>query len=273
MARPAVGSAYGRVLFDNQGALATWLPDRLLRVGDIISRAPRTGILTVETTFTELLGGFGHPTTTRRGPKTLSLHQGATFDYTTGTELRGAAAATLTFAAESSFIFAGRDGSSEYYQHLDPIRSALLELADRGVWRGEWQLVTSVQRFAACTIVIARQRGTTAHLSLDTATSLAGTDVLAATAGVSITSGDASTWELRSARPFYGALEVTRNFWTGRPAVSSGTFGPGLHGRDEFDVVQAEPTELDLPLAGVFDITDETHQRSGVGRPHTDAAS
>ena len=193
MPRAAVGSTYGRALYDNHGVLATWLPDRPLRVGDVVSRAPRTGILTVETTFADVLEGFSHESVTRKGPTALTLQRGATIDYTTSAGVPGLTA-ELTFTAESSFVFAARDGSSEEYSQLAPIRAALLELAGRGVWRDEWQLVTGVRRFTTCTIVIARQRGTTARVALDSTTGLTGADTIAAAAGVSITSGDASTW-------------------------------------------------------------------------------
>ncbi len=248
MARSAVGSVYGRVLFVTHGVLATWLPDRAIRVGDIVSRSPRTGILNVETTVGELLDGFDPTRIITDGPKVLTLQRGATVDYTASGAARPVAAAKVTFASKQSFIFAGREGNSERYQQLDPVRAAMLELASRGVWRDEWQLVTGVRRFATCTIVISRQHGTTAELSVDATTAMAGTDLLAAATGVSITSGDASTWELGPARPFYEALEVSRNFWTAQPAVRDGTFtGDDRGARDEFVVVQVRPTELGLP--------------------------
>lgn len=246
MARSA-GSVYGRALFDNQGMLATWLPDRPLRVGDIVSRDSRTGILTVEATLAKLAPGTRHAISSRTGPAAVTLQRGATIDFVATTGIPGASAA-LRFTAESSFIFAARTGSTEEYRHSAPLREALLALAAANVWRNEWQIVTTVRRFAACTIVIARESGTTARIALDPATALTGTETIAAATGVSITSGDASLWELTDAGPLYEALTVRRNFLTGSPGVSSGgfmDFDLGLP--DEYQIVPAGPGDLELP--------------------------
>ncbi|MBH0774768.1 hypothetical protein [Nocardia bovistercoris] len=247
MPRSAVGSAYGRALFTNQGVLATWLPDRDLRVGDIVARASGTGILTVETTLADLLHGAAPATVTRDGPDAVTLQRGATIDYAAATGVPVLTAA-LSFASESSFIFVARQGVSEHYERLEPIRAALLDLAAANAWRATWQIVTGVRRFTTCTIVIARQAGTTARITLDPAIALPGLDTLTAAAKVAITGGDASTWELTNAAPLYEALTVQRNFWTGQPGVSDGTF-MDLDSRppDEHIVIRAEPGELDLP--------------------------
>lgn len=247
MPRTAVGSVYGRDLFDNQGMLATWLPDRPLRVGDIVSREPRTGILTVDTTLAKLVPGVRHATITRTGPTAVTLQRGATIDSTAATGIPGASAA-LRFTSASSFVFAARNGTTEEYRHSAPLREALLSLAAANTWRDEWQIVTTVRRFTACTIVIARESGTTARIALDPATALTGTDSLAAATGVAITSGDASLWELTDAGPLYEALTVRRNFLTGRPGVSSGGFMDfGGEPSGEYSIAPAELNELDIP--------------------------
>ncbi|WP_433663789.1 hypothetical protein ACQPW1_17790 [Nocardia sp. CA-128927] len=250
MARSAVGSTYGRTLFENQGVLATWLPDRPLRVGDVVSRAPRTGILNVETTLKAMLNGTKLATVTRTGPNAVTLQRGATIEYTANAGVPGLTA-ELTFTSESSFVFAAKDGSSEEYRQLAETRAALLMLASTGVWRDTWQLVTAVRRFTTCTIVIARQRGTTARISLDGIAIPGGFDTIAAASGVSITSGDAATWELRDAGPLYEALSVTRNFWSGQPDVSNGGFmdydSDDSPPDSQITVFRAEPTDFDLP--------------------------
>lgn len=212
-----VGTAYARAAYEQQGVLATWFPDRVLQVGDIVSRDRRTGAMTVETNLSELLGGPAPETSevrTTKGPARLAFQRGATMDF--GLEVSsGVANARVTFTGDHSFVFAALDGSSSSYERLAWARQAIVKLAAEDAWRDEWQLVTGVRSFAYCLVMIARGGGAEARVGLDLSSGFAGFDAVQASLGASITKGDAVKWELATCTPLFEGLVLHRSLLKG----------------------------------------------------------
>ena len=204
-----VGSAYGKVMYEREGVLATWFPDRQLRVGDVVSRSETTGVLTVETTLSDLIADTTHPTVTRKGPESVVLQRGVSITFEGGAETNAVgAAAELAFDHSSSFVFAAQAGHVDQYERLAPIRSEMLALYLHSRWSAEWQLVTAVSGFKSAVVIVARKSGTAARVSVASDKRWAGFEAVAAAAGMSITRGDAAHWEMKNATPLYEALEV-----------------------------------------------------------------
>lgn len=202
-----VGSAYGKVMFENEGVLATWFPDRKLRVGDVVARSASTGVLTVETTLADLIEESRHETVTRKGPESVVLQRGVSITFASEAAAAGAAA-DLTFERNSSFVFAARAGRIDEYERLAPIRGDLLSLHLQSKWNTAWQLVTAVREFKTATVIVAVENGTAARVSLKADNQWTGFEAVSATAGLSITRGDAAHWAMKNLTPLYEALEV-----------------------------------------------------------------
>lgn len=211
-----VGTGYARAAYEQQGVLATWFPDRVLQVGDVVSRNRNTGAITVESNITDLLSGAAELSrvTTTSGPARLAFQRGATMDI--GLEVDGGLArARVAFTGAHSFVFAALDGSSSSYERLVLARQAIVELAAEDAWRDEWQLVTGVRSFAYCLLLIARGAGAEARVGLDLSSGLAGFDAVEASLGASITKGDAVKWELATCTPLFESLVLHRSLLSG----------------------------------------------------------
>jgi hypothetical protein len=242
-----VGTTYSRATYDQQGMLATWFPDRSLRVGDIVSRSERTGALTVQATLDEVTGGAHElpSLTATSGPERLVCQRGATIETAASTSITSVARAEVRFSGASSFIFAATQGEAMGYETLRSVRAVIHKLGSRGAWDPGWQLITHVRSFARCLVLISRGTGAAAEFSLTSATAGVGAiaDNLDLSFGASITSGEAVKWELNECTPLYEALVLRR-----------GTFVPdsvddrylGAPGDTDPNVVRAQPAELHL---------------------------
>ncbi len=240
-----VGTGYARAAYEQQGVLATWFPDRVLQVGDIVSRDRRTGALTVETNISAILGGPAPQLSgvlTTKGPSRLAFQRGASMDI--GLEVNGGVAnARVTFSGAHSSVFAALDGSSSSYERLAWARRVIVTLAAEDAWRDEWQLVTGVRSFTNCLVMIARGGGAEARVGLDLASGFAGFDALQASLGASITKGDAVKWELADCTPLFESLVLHRGLLTGEAVEQRYLEDPTA---DPPAVVRALPVDLDL---------------------------
>jgi hypothetical protein len=205
-------------MYENEGAAATWLPDRLLTVGDVVSRTAGTGGLTIEARLKDLTGSEVADVLTRAGAPAVTLQRGATLQVAAAAKA-ALASTTVTFSKASSFVFSATKGTIAEYARLAPVRQALRDLEDSGVWNIDWQLVTAVRRFAACTLIIARDKGATAQIMATGPLGTQGLELIAGSTELAITKGDAATWTLKDATPLYEALVVSRSAWSGETTV------------------------------------------------------
>ena len=240
----SLGTAYAHAAYDQQGVLATWFPDRVLRVGDIVSRSARTGALTVQTDLPSVAETAGMPTaSTSLGPQRLTFQRGATIEMGLGANAP-ATDAHISFAGSSSFMFAATTGSATSYDRLQPVRAAIAKLGSRGLWEPSWQLVTSVRTFENCLLLIARGSGAAARLTIAPTASGTGLDAIEVALGAAITRGDAVKWELNTCTPLYEGLVLQRTMWGPDKVDDRYLDTPGA--ADEV-VVRAQPSDLSLP--------------------------
>jgi hypothetical protein len=241
-----VGTAYGRAAYDQQGVLATWMPDRVLRVGDVVSRSKQTGALTVRTTLKELIGDKHLPLrlVTNKGPERLVFQRGAAIESSAAAN-SAPGRAELRLSGASSFVFAAEQGTSVGYERTQPVRAAIRELGSRGVWEKDWQLVTNVRTFSRCLVLIARGSGVTASIGL-APTAIAATPVIDnidAAFATTITRGDAVKWELARCTPLYEGLVLRHSMF--RPDTVDDRFLDEPSDADA-PVVRARPDMLDI---------------------------
>ena len=216
--RVGLGTLYGETMYEQEGLLTTWLPDRSLSVGDVVQRDPASGAVSVETTIDQLLSRPVAAIKRRKGPESLVLQRGVTVEGVASTGL-AVATAEVRFTKARSFLFSAQHGSSAAFDRLEGMRSALLELHKQGQWSNGWQLVTGVRTFEQSVVLIARDDEVAARVSADLTTGLAGVEALVAAGGISVTRGDAAKWEMRSASPLFESLSVSLGFWTGEAKV------------------------------------------------------
>lgn len=244
-----VGTVYGDTMYKDEGVLATWFPDRFLRVGDVISRSETTGALTVECTLTDLLGDKGYPTVQRNGAQSVVLQRGVTIKTLAGGTAETVAASAelqLSFEKSSSFAFSGSDASIDEYERVGAIREDLLSLYTATKWDTGWQVVTSVRSFKRATILIARQNNTEARISLDVGTKIEGLEAVSASTGIAITKGAAVKWVLKESTPLYEALQVRPGGVFRGTAVVEGRYLEDSVPSGDDRVVRATPHELAL---------------------------
>lgn len=244
-----VGTVYGDTMYKDEGVLATWFPDRHLRVGDVISRSEATGSLTVECTLAELMGDGGYPTVQRNGAESVVLQRGVTITAAAGGTAEMVAAKgelQLSFDKSSSFAFSGSTVRIDEYERVGPIREDLLSLYAATKWKPGWQVVTSVRSFKRATILIARQSDTEARVSLEVGTKLQGLEAASASTDIAITKGDAVKWVLRDSTPLYEALQVRPSGAFRGAAVIEGRYLEDPMPSEVDLVIRATPHELAL---------------------------
>jgi len=239
-------------VYDQQGMIATWFPDRVLRVGDVISRSKHSGSITVEASIGDLTENPLPGMTSTSGPKRITFQRGASLKVAMSAEMVPSVTmmptvdAEITFSEASSFVFVGSDGSSVAYDQLQLVRKSVLDLAQRGRWRDEWQLVTSVRTFKRCLLLIARESGSVARVSMESANGPATLESVKTSLGASITRGAAAKWELKSCTPLYEGLTLRWRTWSG-PEVSDRYLDrPAATGEAEAIVVRVDPVGVGL---------------------------
>jgi hypothetical protein len=239
--KAAIGAQYGKAMYEEEGLLTTWLPDLKLRVGDVVSRNPKTGVLSVETTIAELHPEDLAALQNRSGPEQLYVQRGVTLDGSA----RGGAAGTsgeIRLTKSDSFLFAGTDGSSTAYGQLGAAREALLKLHFARTWQPKWHLIVSIRRFRRCAILIARSDDVTATVATagGAVHHLTAIDLAAA---ISVTHGDAAKWDMTDAVPLFEALTVRESAWTGRSRVEERYLDDADAKRDDVTVVRSGPAD------------------------------
>ncbi|WP_219414721.1 hypothetical protein [Pseudonocardia nigra] len=244
----ALPNNYAQAVWDAEGVLATWLPDRRLRVGDVVSRSRHGGGLQVETHVdrlarTEQVGTV----VSRAGAERLFLQDGVSIGAVGEAEAPGAGLRGR-FARANAFLFAAGGGTVTEYRRLAEVRTALSSLRRRTVWEDGWYLVTAVRSFSMCTLVVGETDGAEVSVQADAA-QLGMPTTVRAGAGVTVTGGRAATWVLGPSTPLYEALFVRRrllrddvhNAYLDAPREAT---GEGDFGSDE--VLRVAPRHVGL---------------------------
>jgi hypothetical protein len=216
----ALPSKYAKAVWETEGALATWLPDRSLQVGDIVTRDGTGGAIRVETRLRDLVRHEEPgPTVRRPGVERMLLQDGFSFQADADASAPGARVRARLSGA-SSFVFVAEHGTVTEYRRVADVREAMLSLYARGVWRDSWHVVTAVRSFDACTLVVAEGDDAEAELHVAAPGGPGGQQVIRAGAGVNVHRGRAATWSLTASTPLYEALHVKRRLRRTETAAS-----------------------------------------------------
>jgi hypothetical protein len=201
---------YVKAMWENQTSLATWHPDLRISVGDIVAAGPG-GLVVRETTLADI-GYAQHALTVGTHPAGRVIdHHGVTIKAAAQGTAGGVAKARASFSSESSFLIVTRTGKQDRVDNLADARVVVKTLVEREVWKPTWHLVTSVRRYPACTVVIAKGGGVEAELEADSGVIANAPASIHAGASVSVDSDCASHWTMNfESTPLYEAIGVRR---------------------------------------------------------------
>jgi hypothetical protein len=252
-----LATKYAKAVWETEAALATWLPDRQVAVGDILVQDKRSGAITVETNIGNLLDtkNFDQDIVRRAGAPELNLHRGVSFDSNTDAGVAGAEV-RVRFDGKSSFLLAAKQGRIAEYRQIAEVRKAIRGLWNDDRWDLSWQLVTAVRSFAACTLIIAHDRGVEAEARIDPSAPVMDIAGVHAGASVTVRCGTASDWTLRQSTPLYESLVIRKRILRDTEIASGGYLeatnprtgsdqSPALD--SSVDVVRCTPWDLDIP--------------------------
>ena len=202
---------YTSTMWDRLSALATWQPDVPLSVGDVVT-AGAGGVVTRETTLAKLGVPPERLARSRHTASPVREHSGVTIGASGSAVVAATGKARASFAKQSSFLVVTEQGWLDATDSMADARTVVEDLAARELWGPGWHLVTSVRRYPACTIVIAKNAGAEAEVTVDL--SVAGTpgpEGIKAGASVSVNSDHASHWVMSfDSTPLYEAIGMKR---------------------------------------------------------------
>jgi hypothetical protein len=202
---------YAKTIWDRLSALATWPPDMPLAVGDVVTPGPG-GVVTRETTLAKLGVPPEQLTHSRHTASPVREHSGVTVTASGSAVVASAGKARASFARQSSFLVVTEQGWLDSTDSMADARAIVEDLAVRGLWGAGWHLVTSVRSYPACTIVIAKDAGAEAEVSVDlSAAGVAVPEGIRAGAHVGVNSDHASHWVMSfDSTPLYEAIGMKR---------------------------------------------------------------
>lgn len=202
---------YTGTMWDRLSALATWQPDVPLSIGDVVT-AGAGGVVTRETTLAKLGVPPERLTHSRHPASPVREHSGVTITASGSAAVATTGKARASFAKQSSFLVVTNQGWLGAMDSMADARTIVEDLAARELWQPGWHLVTSVRRYPACTIVIARNAGAEAQVTVDlSAAGIAAPEGIQAGVGVSVNSDHASHWVMSfDSTPLYEAIGMKR---------------------------------------------------------------
>jgi hypothetical protein len=210
MVMVTLARTYVKAMWDNQSLLATWHPDVQLSVGDIVTAGPG-GLVERETGFADVRGAGGALSVSTHPAARVVDHHGVILQATAQAAASRAATARASFSSESSFLIVTQTGEQDRVSSLAEARAAVEELIEEGVWKPGWHLVTTVRRYPACTLIIAKGGGVEAVLDVNTDLGAATPASVYAGASVSVDTARASHWSMSfESTPLYEAIGVRR---------------------------------------------------------------
>lgn len=213
MALAETYKAYTGTMWDRLSALATWQPDVQLSVGDIVSGGAG-GVVTRETTLAKLGITAERLPHSRQAAAPVREHSGVSITASGTAVVSSAGKARASFSKQSSFLVVTAQGWLDAADNMADVRTIVEELHARDAWDAGWHLVTSVRRYPACTIVIAKTAGAEAELAVDVggAAGLAPLEHISAGAELSVNSDHASHWVMGfDSTPLYEAIGMKRH--------------------------------------------------------------
>lgn len=202
---------YAETMWNRLSALVTWQPDVPLAVGEVVTAGPG-GVVTRETTLVKLGVSPDRVPHSQSVASPLRVHSGVTVTGSGSAVVASAGRARASFSRQSSFLFVTDEGRLDAADRMADARAVVEDLQGRGVWREGWHLVTSVRSYPACTIVIAKEAGAEADVTVDlSAAGVAVPEGIRAGAHVGVNSDQASHWAMSFAStPLYEALGMKR---------------------------------------------------------------
>lgn len=214
-------SSYVEAVERNTGLIATWTPDKQLRLGDIVTGG-RSGSIEVED---NLFDRFAERTDIKQLQIQDTAAASVRFDHDVRYEVAAKAAvdpvgtAEISFQGREAFVLAATDGTASSFRAMDPLRRALLHLVEERLWRLEWNVVTEVRRYRASTLVLSRSNGARASVAV-TPGAPVGLDAIQVGATFSTVSGQILQWPATDATPFYKAVQYKPpSYWNGTPGI------------------------------------------------------
>jgi hypothetical protein len=241
----ALPHSYAKAVWESERALATWLPDRHIRPGDVISRDRKDSVLRVETTLRELIGTAEPETNAHQGAHRMVLQDGLDIDALAEPGAQNAAI-RARLSREHSFALVAEQGRVDEYRRLADARARISELAAGGRWSPNWHLVTAVRSFDALSLLIAESNEVEAAVELQVG-AVSGIDLVRAGGAISVTKGRAASWSLGPCTPLYEALCIrTRRFRPDEVAATYLKHGQSSAGDHATVVDTTRPADLGL---------------------------
>lgn len=202
---------YAKTMWDRLSALATWQPDVPLAVGDVVTPGAG-GVVTRETTLAKLGVPPQRLAHSRHTASPVREHSGVAVTASGAAVVASAGKARASFARQSSFLVVTEQGWLDATDSMAEARAVVEDLAARELWGPGWHLVTSVRRYPACTIVIAKDAGVEAEVTVDlSAAGVAVPEGIQAGAHVGVNSDHASHWVMSfDSTPLYEAIGMKR---------------------------------------------------------------
>ena len=231
---------YTGTMWDRLSALATWQPDVPLSVGDVVT-AGAGGVVTRETTLAKLGAPPERLTHSRHTASPVREHSGVTITASGSAVVASTGKAQASFAKQSSFLVVTDQGWLDATDSMAEARAVVEDLAARELWGAGWHLVTSVRRYPACTIVIAKSAGAEAEVTVDlSATGVVAPEGIRAGVGVSVNSDYASHWVMSfDSTPLYEAIGMKRRGLRRRASAT----------QTEYLTRDQDPADGDEPLS------------------------
>lgn len=245
----ALPYTYANAVWEGERALTTWLPDRHIRPGDIVTREGGGPGLRVETRLGSLMGSSEPARISRDGAPRVVLQDGVELELLSGAAAPGARA-RARMTRESSFLLAAEKGRISEYRRLAEVREQVSALQAAGRWQWGWHLITAVRSFAAATLLIAESSGAEASVEVEPGDT-AGLELLRAGGAVTVTGGSAASWSLAACTPLYEALCVRR-----RPLRGAQVTGSFLGERTASPVADGEELAVDTSRPEDFALLD-----------------
>jgi hypothetical protein len=202
---------YAKTMWDRLSALATWQPDVPLAVGDVVTGGAG-GLVIRETTLAKLGVPPERLPHSRHAASPLREHSGVTINASGSAVVASAGKARASFASQSSFLVVTDRGWLDATDSMADARAIVEDLSARELWGPGWHLVTSVRSYPACTIVIAKDAGAEAEVTVDlSAAGVPVPDGVKAGAHVGVNSEHASHWVMPfDSTPLYEAIGMKK---------------------------------------------------------------
>jgi len=247
---------YASTLWDRLSALATWQPDVRVTVGDIVATGAG-GVIGRQTSLAELGIDADRLRPSRGVAAAVGEHSGVSIDASGSASVASAASAHAQFSSQASFLMVTAEGRLDSVLNMAEARRVVEEVAKAGDWQSGWHLVTSVRTYPACTVVIAKNAGVRAGVTLDLSAAGLTPGAVQAGAAVKVNSDEVSVWAMPfETTPLFEAIGMRRRILRRRAVGTSSRYLTRDNGPEELEESAAE--SADDPAAFSVQISSPT---------------